>query len=114
MHPESFIHPFSLEQVPGIIAAWLAANGHGRAVQAEKSVAEDTRRANARRGLDHNPGHRASREVVGPHSGPCRSRPYRRVRCADRAALAEVMIKARDDNHELTGQRDLIHGWMSL
>ena len=45
-------------------------------------------------GLSHNPGHRASREVVGPHRGPYRSRPYRRVRCADQAPLAEVMIKA--------------------
>jgi hypothetical protein len=47
-------------------------------------------------GLGHNPDHRASREVVGPRSGPYRSRPDRRGRCADRAPLAEVMIKANE------------------
>jgi tRNA(Met) cytidine acetyltransferase len=44
--------------------------------------------------LDHHPSHRTSREVVGPHSGPNGSRPDRRVRCADRTPLTEVMIKA--------------------
>ena len=47
-----------------------------------------------RQGLGHNPGHRASREVDGPHSGPYGSRHDRRVRCADRTTLAEFMIKA--------------------
>ncbi len=42
----------------------------------------------------HDPGHRASREVVGPHSGPYRSQPERRVRCADQPSLADIMIKA--------------------
>ena len=46
------------------------------------------------KGLDHNPGHRASCEVVGPHSGPYGSRPDPRVRCADQSPLDEVMIKA--------------------
>jgi hypothetical protein len=46
-------------------------------------------------GLDHISGHRTSREVDGPHSGPYGSRPYRRVRCADRSPLADIMIKAR-------------------
>jgi tRNA(Met) cytidine acetyltransferase len=44
-------------------------------------------------GLDHYPGHRASHEVAGPHSGPYRSRSDRRVRGADRTPLAETMIK---------------------
>ena len=44
--------------------------------------------------LGQNDGRDADREVVGPHSGPYGSRPYRRVRCADRAPLAEVMINA--------------------
>ena len=46
-------------------------------------------------GLGHDSAHCATREVFGPHSGPYRSRPYRRVRCADLAPLADVMIKAR-------------------
>ena len=50
--------------------------------------------ARLRRGLGHDPGHRARREANGPHRGPYRSRPYRRVRCAALAPLAEVMIKA--------------------
>jgi hypothetical protein len=45
-------------------------------------------------GDGHHSDHLASREVVGPHSGPYGSRPYRRVRCADQSPLAEVMIKA--------------------
>jgi len=48
----------------------------------------------ALRGLDHHPGHRASREAAGPHSGPYGTRAYRRVRCADLSPLAAVMIKA--------------------
>ena len=46
----------------------------------------------------HNPGHRASRKVVGPHSGPYVQAATCRVRCADQCAdqspLAEMMIKA--------------------
>ena len=45
-------------------------------------------------GLDHKPGHRAIGTVVGPHSGPYRSRCSRRVRCADRPPPAGTMIKA--------------------
>jgi len=50
--------------------------------------------AKAARGLDHNSGHRASREAAGPRSGPYGTRPYPRVRCADRLPLVGVMIKA--------------------
>jgi len=49
----------------------------------------------AQSGLGHKPGHRAICMVVGPHSGPYRSRCYRRVRCADRPRPAGTMIKAR-------------------
>ena len=45
-------------------------------------------------GLDHKPGHRAICGVAGPHSGPYRSRCYRRVRCADPPRPAGTMIKA--------------------
>ena len=38
-------------------------------------------------------------EAVGPHSGPYGARAYRRVRCADRAPPAEVMIKAPGRYH---------------
>jgi len=51
--------------------------------------------ADPQRGLDHKPGHRAICTVAGPHSGPYRSRCYRRVRCADRSRPAGTMIKAR-------------------
>ncbi len=47
----------------------------------------------APRGLGHKPGHRAICTVVGPHSGPYRSRCYRRVRCADRPL---VVLMRRD------------------
>ena len=47
-----------------------------------------------RAGLDHHSGHRASCETAGPHSGPYGTRASRRVRCADRAPSAAVMIKA--------------------
>ena len=48
-----------------------------------------------RGGLDHHSGQRARRKAAGPHSGPYGTRPYRRVRGADRSPLADVMIEAR-------------------
>jgi hypothetical protein len=48
----------------------------------------------ARGGLGRNPGQRADRKAVGPHSGPYRSRSYPRVRCADPTPVAGVTIEA--------------------
>ncbi|WP_295442344.1 FRG domain-containing protein [uncultured Thiodictyon sp.] len=51
-------------------------------------------------GLDHNPGHCADCKAAGPHSGPYRSRNYRRVRYAGRRRLAGTMIEAGYDCHQ--------------
>jgi hypothetical protein len=56
--------------------------------------------------LDLDPGDRASRKVIGPHRGPYGAWTDPRVRGADRAALAEVIIKA-------TGSRQA-HGYNLL
>ena len=46
-------------------------------------------------GFDHYPGHRPSREIDGPHSGPYAKAAICRVRCADRASLHPgVLVKA--------------------
>ena len=47
-----------------------------------------------RMSIGQKPGHRTLCTVVGPHSGPYGSRPYRRVRCADRTPPAGRTIKA--------------------
>jgi len=50
--------------------------------------------ADSGRSLGHRPGHRAICTVVGPHSGPYRSRCYPRVRRADRPRRVGTTIKA--------------------
>ncbi len=49
----------------------------------------------AERGLGHKPGHRAICTVVGPRSGPYRSRCCRRVRRADRPRLRSQIYSMR-------------------